>query len=219
MTCIVGMIGRNNDRVIIGTDDICITGRVNGFINISDNQYVKKVWKLREDSNYIFAGSGDVLLINKFKDLTVKFPESKPEDRDLNKRDIERIIYYYESELKDKDKSCSIMIGYKNKIFIVDIKNDEYIVDEISKWNDNDAFKAIGAGKLPAEASLLYNSKYIKEADDYLVIGRSIQVASELCSHVKPPIYLVTNAHDTVFEFIDYTSMKVNECNKQIEKV
>lgn len=216
MTCIIGMIGKNNDRVIIGADEMTSSNLGDIKLTYPDNRYVEKIWKVSENPNIILAATGDVGLIEQFK-YHCKF-QSEEELEASNQLFDKKYIHYnlidkLNMETNRKNAKFQIMIGYKNKIFIVNILDG--IVDEIE---GSGAFTSIGTGRHYAEASLIYSNKYIKDKSEELEIGKALQISSEKCTTVAPPLYIANNIDNRVYEFDDRSS-SVYITDKEIEKV
>ncbi|MCD3321134.1 hypothetical protein G8V07_12525 [Clostridium botulinum D/C] len=197
MTCIVGMIDKENEVTYIGGDS-CASNWME-----KSNIQQKKVFKLKDTNNAIIGFSGSL------RDLNIlTYATGLIDKRDEPNIDEEYIVTKFIPQLrgimKDNGRCYTsnsiegmnsyLLLGYKDKLWIIHM--------DYSVCSHTDNFMAIGSGTCYALGSL-EATKSMDTLSPIEKIHLALQSASKLGMGVQAPFYIMNTKDDEVIKFED----------------
>jgi len=194
MTCVIGLLDKENDCVYMGGDSCASTSY------LEQTLFQRKVFKSIDTSNAIMGFSGsvrDLNLLTYAENLIDKRDEPNIDHKYLVTKFIPNITQLFSNghtNILDKgvnEIESYFMFAYKNKLYLIE---SNYAVLSV----DLD-YQAIGCGVSVALGSLFSTEGTVLAPVER--IHKALQSSSKFNRGVSPPFYIINTKDDNVITF------------------
>ena len=184
MTCIVGLIDKETDKLYLGGDS-CAS--IDNKIFSTKNNKIKKI------DNFIIGGCGNSFAINLLYSSNLKFIKQK-NNEDTFDYMINVFIktikdFYIKNNIlcdykinEDNILDCDFIVGYNKRFF--------HITENLNIFENKDDFISIGSGSAHAYGSL-YTVKNMKLTPEEKILF-ALESAEYYVSNVRRPFNIIS---------------------------